>query len=454
VIRRTVGWLDDRLGVDSFVRRSLNKVFPDHWSFLIGEVALYAFLTLLVTGTYLTFFFNPGQGRVVYDGGYAPLHGEQMSQAYESVLRLSFDVRAGLVMRQIHHWAALVFIAAVIVHLCRVFFTGAFRRPRELNWVVGVTLMLLAIGNGFTGYSLPDDLLSGTGLRIMNAILLSVPLVGDRLAYLVFGGEYPGDVIARLYVIHILIVPALIAGLLTAHLAMVWRQKHTQFAGPGRAEDNVVGTRLWPTYAAKSAGLLFLVAGVLAGLGGLVQINPIWLYGPYHPAGAGVTAGSQPDWYIGWLEGALRLFPAWEVRAFGHTLPSVLFPGVLLPGLTFAVMYGWPWLEARLSRDRAAHHILDAPNERPRRTAFGAAVLTFYFVLFVAGGNDVLAAFFHVSLNATTQGLRVAAIAGPLVVYAVTWRVCRELRGGARLAPDGRAREVVRTPAGGYAEDA
>jgi ubiquinol-cytochrome c reductase cytochrome b subunit len=445
--------VDDRLGAESFARRTLNKVFPDHWSFMIGEIALYCFVILLLTGTYLTFFFNPGDKQVVYDGSYVPLKGVSMSQAYESTLRVSFDVRAGLVMRQIHHWSALLFVAAIVVHLLRVFFTGAYRRPRELNWIVGVLLLLLAIGNGFTGYSLPDDLLSGTGLRIANAVLLSVPLLGARAAYLVFGGEYPGDVISRLYVIHILIVPGMIVALLSAHLAMLWRQKHTQFPGPGRTERNVVGSRLYPTYALKSLGYFFVIAGVVTALGGLVQINPIWLYGPYTPAGAGVSAGSQPDWYVGWLEGALRLFPAWEVRAFGHTIPSVFFPGVLLPGITFTLMFLWPFLEARLTGDHEPHHLLDRPRDRPHRTGFGVAVLTFYFVLFVAGGNDVIAETLSLSLNATTWALRAAALLGPPLAYLLTVRICRELANTGPPRPRRRPpTTVVRTPDGGYAD--
>ena len=178
-----------------------------------------------------------------------------MSEAFRSTVRLSFDVRAGLVFRQMHHWAALIFVAAIVAHLCRIFFTGAFRRPRELNWIIGVTLLVLVIFNGFSGYSLPDDLLSGTGLRIAYSIALAVPVVGTWIAFLLFGGEFPApDILSRLFVLHVLFVPAAIVGLLGAHLAILWRQKHTQFPGPGRTEDNIVGSRLWPTYAARSVG--------------------------------------------------------------------------------------------------------------------------------------------------------------------------------------------------------
>jgi ubiquinol-cytochrome c reductase cytochrome b subunit len=302
VIKRIARWIDDRLGAAAFAEDALTKVFPDHWSFLLGEIALYCFIVLVLTGTFLSFFFDASVSQTAYSGSYEPLQGVEVSEAYESVVDLSFDVRAGLVMRQIHHWAALVFIAAIVVHLCRIFFTGAFRRPREINWIIGVTLLILAIFNGFTGYSLPDDLLSGTGLRIAYSIALSIPLVGTWIAFLIFGGEFPAEeIMGRLLVVHIFIVPVLIAVLITVHLAIIWRQKHTQFPGPGRLESNVVGPRLWPTYAAKSVGLFFGVFAVLALLGGLVQINPVWLYGPFEPQQ--VTSPAQPDWYLGWDRG-------------------------------------------------------------------------------------------------------------------------------------------------------
>ena len=424
--RRIVRWTDSRVGGARFARTALNKVFPDHWSFLVGELALYSFVVLLLTGTYLTFFFDPSQTEVVYDGSHAPLRGVEMTEAYRSALDISFDVRAGLVMRQMHHWAALLFVAAIVVHLARVFFTGAFRRPREINWIIGITLLILAIFNGFAGYSLLDDQLSGTGLRIAYSITLSIPLAGTWLASLLFGGEFPGpDIISRLYVIHILLIPAAIVGLLTAHLALVVRHKHTQFPGPGRREDNVVGERLWPTYAAKAAGVFFLTASMLAFLGGLVEINPIWIYGPFDPAQ--VSAASQPDWYMGWLDGALRIMPGWEFRAFGFEVPNPFFPAVFLAGLTFGLLYAWPFLEARVTRDHAIHHIADRPRQRPVRTALGVATLAFYIVMFLGGAADLIATTFGVSVNAVLWSFRVATFVLPPVVGWVTWSLCTEL---------------------------
>ena len=316
-------WIDERLGAAHWARKGLRKVFPDHWSFLLGEIALFCFIILLLTGIYLTLFYRPDAAPVIYEGPYEPLRGREMSAAYESVLRLSYEVRAGLVMRQIHHWAALVFVAAIVVHMVRVFFTGAFRKPREINWMVGVTLLVLAIGMGFTGYSLPDDLLSGTGLRIAYSAVISIPFVGPYLGFLVFGGEFPTEgVISRLFVLHVMLLPAVLIALIGAHLGILWRQKHTQFAGKGRTEGNVVGKSFWPQQFFKSFGLMLLTGAALALLGGLVQINAVWNYGPFDASA--VSAPSQPDWYVGWLEGAIRLFPAFEPTIFGVTIPSML----------------------------------------------------------------------------------------------------------------------------------
>jgi ubiquinol-cytochrome c reductase cytochrome b subunit len=428
MLERAARWVDDRLGASSFTRSALNKVFPDHWSFMLGEIALYCFIILVLTGTFLTFFFDASLGQTTYTGSYEPLQGVEVSEAFRSVLDISFEVRAGLVMRQIHHWAALMFIAAIVAHLVRIFFTGAFRRPREINWMIGVTLLLLAIFNGFTGYSLPDDLLSGTGLRIAYSVALSVPVVGTWIAFLVFGGEFPADqIIGRLLAIHIMIVPALIAGLLAAHLAILWRQKHTQFPGPGRTATNVVGSKLWPTYAAKSVGLFFATFAVLALLGGVAQINPVWLYGPFDPSA--VTSPAQPDWYLGWIEGALRLFPAWEIDVFGYTIPNPFYPAVLLPGITFLLLYLWPFIEARFTREHLVpHELLDRPRDNPVRTGIGFGGLCFYTILFAGGSNDLIAKWFHVDVNGVTWVLRILLLLLPPAIGFIAYRWAKVLR--------------------------
>jgi ubiquinol-cytochrome c reductase cytochrome b subunit len=430
MIKQVVLAVDSRVGAASWIRSALRHVFPDHWSFMFGEVALYSFVVLVLTGVYLTLFFDASLQEVVYHGDYEPLDGQHMSAAYASVINLSFDVRAGLVFRQIHHWAALVFIGAIVVHASRVFFTGAFRRPRELNWFVGITMLLLALANGFAGYSMIDDLLSGIGLRIAYAIGQSIPLIGPWLVSLFFGGEPPGDLyLGRLYILHVLIVPALIVALLALHLALVWRQKHTQFAGPGRTERNVVGSHFFPTYAARSIALFLGIFAVLAALGGLAQINPVWLWGPYRTAAT--TTAAQPDWYVGWLEGALRLYPGWEPSIAGFEVPNPFVPGILMPGLLFAGMYAYPFIERRLSGDHGGHELLDRPRDHPVRTGLGAAVLTYLAVLTIAGSQDVIAAGLGISVQALVYALRTAVLVLPVVVGAIAWAFCRSLGGGA-----------------------
>ncbi|MGH9127184.1 MAG: cytochrome bc1 complex cytochrome b subunit [Acidimicrobiales bacterium] len=419
-------WFDNRLGVAHFVDGALNHIFPDNWSFMLGEVAMYCFIILVITGSYLTFFFHAGSATVFYHGKYLALHNVPMSEAFRSTLNISFDVRAGLVMRQIHHWTADLFAAAIVAHLCRIFFTGAFRRPRELNWMIGLTMLILVIVNGFAGYSLPDDLLSATGLRIAYSVALSIPVIGTWLASLFFGGSFPGaDTTERLFIIHVLFIPGLIAALLGAHLAIIWRQKHTQYPGPGRTERNVVGSRLWPTYTAKSAGLMAAVFAVAAALGGLAQINPIWLYGPYR-TGA-VSTAAQPDWYMGWLEGALRIFPPWRIHIFDHTIPEVFWPAVVLPTLTFGLLYLWPFIEAKVTGDHDDHELLDRPRHRPVRTAIGTGVLAFYVVLFFAGSQDIIAQHLELSITTVDYSFRVLIFVVPIVVAVIAWKWCHDL---------------------------
>ena len=420
--------MDERLGTQDFLQRSMDHIFPDNWSFMLGEIAFYCFLILVITGIWLAFFFDPSDAQVAYQGSYAPLHGQTMSLAYESTVHLSLDVRSGLLIRQIHHWTADLFVAAIVCHMARIFFTGAFRKPREANWIVGVTLLLLAIFNGFTGYSLPGDLMSGLGLRIAYSIAESVPVIGNWLAYLFFGGQFPSNQLThRLFLLHVFVAPLLIFGLLGIHLAFIWHQKHTQFPGAGRTRKRLVGSQLYPAYTFRSIALLCAVGGTVALLGGLVQINPIWEYGPYHPYLA--SSFAQPDWYTGWLEGSLRLMPPWRLHLWGWTVSEVFWPAVFLPVLTFLILWLYPFLERWWTGDRLSHNLLDRPRDRPGRTALGVAGFTFYAVLTVAGAQDVLAFYLDMQQAPVTFALRGILIGLPLLTGVLTWRVCRGLRG-------------------------
>jgi len=450
-----IRWLDERLQLAKGGRTLLDKIFPDHWSFLLGEIALYSFVILIATGIFLSLYYIPSATEVVYHGSYLPLRGQHMSAAYASSVDLSFNVRTGLLMRQMHHWAADVFVGSIAVHMARIFFTGAFRKPRELNWIVGVTLLTLAIVNGFLGYSLPDDLVSGTGIRLAYSFVESMPIVGTYLGTFLFGGNFPGNgiIIPRFYILHVLVIPLVLFGLIGAHLALLVRQKHTQFAGHGRTEKNVVGSPMYPTFIAKTTGFLFMIGGVLWALGGLVQINPIWQFGPYEPYK--ISYAVQPDWYMGWLDGALRIMPAWEFSSFGHTIPfEVFLPTILFPGLTFTLFYIWPFIEQMLTGDRKEHHLLDRPRDRPKRTAVGAGFVAFFFLLFCASSTDVLANFFEVSLNAVLWTFRIIVIVVPPVVGFVTYRICLDMAGVPGIGKRKRALVVTRSAGGEYATHA
>ncbi len=421
-------YVDERTGAAAWMKKNLQKVFPDHWSFMLGEIALYSFVILLLSGTFLTFWFDPSMRHVVYEGSYQPLKDVEMSAAYASALHISFDVRGGLLMRQIHHWAALIFAASIVVHLLRVFFTGAFRKPREFNWILGIALLTLAIVEGFLGYSLPDDLLSGTGVRIAHAIIQSIPVVGTYLSFFAFGGAFPGEVfIPRIYIVHVLLLPGIFLALITVHLMLVWYQKHTQYPGPGRTEKNVVGYPLMPVYMAKAGGFFFIVFGVTAFLGAVASINPIWLYGPYTPGQ--ISAGSQPDWYMGWLDGLVRMAPPLETHAFGHTISwNILLPGLIIPGIIFTGMALYPFIESWLSGDKREHHLLDRPRNVPNRTALGVMSLTFMVIAMINGGNDIIATHFDLSINQIMWFSRIGIIVLPPLAFVITKRICLSLQ--------------------------
>jgi len=429
VIRRTVRFVDSRAGVAPLAKRALRYVFPDHWSFLLGEIALYSFLVLVGTGIFLTLFFDPGHAKTIYHGGYAPLDGVRMTRAYKSGVDLSFDVKAGLLFRQTHHWAANVFIVAIVLHVSRVFFTGAFRKPRELVYYVGILMLMLALLEGYLGYSLLDDLLSGMGLAIGNAAALSVPFVGGNIAAWIWDGHFPGSPAfwSRMYIAHVLLLPAAIGTLLALHLALIVARHHTQFGGRAKSERRVVGLPLFPGYAPRSIGLACAVAASLFLLGGLVQINPIWLWGPYEVAQA--TNGAQPDWYLGWLIGGLRLMPGFDVVIGDYTLiPNAFWGGVLFPLLVFGFLFAWPTIERRVTGDDRYHNLLDRPRDNPWRTAVGVAVITWVAAVFFAGSADRIYVTFGISYTAQIWFWRSAALGGPFVAFFLVRRLLTEVK--------------------------
>lgn len=447
-------YIDDRTSISGAVKEFGRKIFPDHWSFMLGEVALYSFVAILLSGTFLTFFFEPSMTPVHYEGSYVPLKGIEMSAAYASTLDISFDIRGGLLMRQVHHWAALLFIAAIGLHMLRVYFTGAFRKPRELNWMIGFVLFILAMAEGFTGYSLPDDLLSGNGLRIIDGMVKALPIIGTWTSSLLFGGEFPGTVVVpRFFTVHILLLPAILIAALGVHLLLMVINKHTQFAGPGKTNDNVVGVPVMPVFAAKAGGFFFIVFGIIMLISAFFTINPIWNYGPYDPSP--VSAGTQPDWYIGFADGALRLVPpGLEFMIGNYTLSlNILLPLLVLPLFLAAVAF-YPFLEAWVTGDKREHHIAERPRNAPMRTAIGAAGVTFYAVLWIAASSDLIATHFKLTIEGVIGALQLLLIFAPIIAGVITQRVCLALmRKDREIALHGfESGRIVRLPGGEYIE--
>lgn len=455
-------YVDERTGISYVVREFGRKIFPDHWSFMLGEVALYSFVIILITGSFLTFFYQASMAEVVYNGSYGPLKGLEMSVAMQSSLNLSFEIRGGLLIRQVHHWAALLFVASIGLHMLRIFFTGAFRKPREINWTIGFVLFILAMAEGFTGYSLPDDLLSGNGLRIIAGMVQGIPFVGSWIGWLLFGGEFPGTaIVGRLYTLHILLLPAIVLGLIALHLVFVVTHKHTQYAGPGRTNNNVIGYPILPVYAAKAGGFFFIVFGVVMLMGAFFTINPIWTYGPYDPSP--VSAGTQPDWYIGFADGALRLMPGWLGGPGGVPLEFVLFNttyslNILIPvvalGLFILVVLTYPFIEAWVTGDKREHHIADRPRNMPSRTAIGAAGVTFYAVLWAAASSDLVATHFRLSIESVITVLQFSLFLAPVLAFFITKRICIALQKKDRqiVLHGYESGRIVRLPGGEYIE--
>jgi ubiquinol-cytochrome c reductase cytochrome b subunit len=431
MVRRAVRFLDERSGAAPFIKKALRYAFPDHWSFLLGEVALYCFVVLVGTGIFLTFYFEPSLATTHYHGSYVPLQGLEVSDAYKSVVDISFEVKAGLLIRQIHHWAADVFVASMVLHLLRIFFTGAFRKPRELTWIIGLTMLFASLLEGFLGYSIVDDLLSGMGLAIGYGVATSVPFIGGNMALGIWGAPFPGDHAfeSRMYIAHVLIMPVIIGTLIAIHLALVASRHHTQFRRKPERQSNrkLLGVPTFPGQTPRSLGLFSAVVGVLVLLGGLVQINPIWQWGPYDIAQG--TNGAQPDWYLGWLIGALRLMPGFDVTIGDRTVvPNPFWGGALFPLVVLAVLMLVPWAERRITGDHGYHNVLDRPRDAPGRTAFGAAFFTWVFLIFFAGAADRIYLFLNWSYNTQIWIYRGLVWVAPLVVFFIVRAACRRLQ--------------------------
>ncbi|MGV9377626.1 cytochrome b [Nonomuraea sp. NPDC003707] len=424
-------YLDDRLPFARWLRPQLRKLFPSHWSFLLGELALYSFALLVLTGTFLTLFYKPNP-----------------DVAFASATEISLDVRGGLLMRQLHHWSATVFVLAIVAHLCRVFFTGAFRRPRELTWMLGVVLFGLVLFESFLGVSLPGDQLAMAGLRQAQGLLLSIPVVGTYLSAFAFDGEFPGQVLPRVFVTHVLLVPGILMAVVPLHaLILTWRQKHTERKATAVSEGQVTGGPFFPYFAVKNGTTALFTMGAIAALATFVRVNPVWEHGAY--SAGGYVPSAQPFWYFGVLDGAQRLVPPWEITVGGY----VLQPGLWIPPLILMVFFGilllYPFLERRFTGDGDHHHLLDRPSQAPVRTALGIAVIAFFTVLWAGTwfseaappmhsapgfpqppqAPHALLTVPHDTYAMIVLGLRVAVFVVPVLAFLVTRAVCRRRAG-------------------------
>lgn len=385
-------------------------LFPDRWSRILGEFVLACLGVLAVTGVLLMFWYEPSVDPVVYAGTYAALRGVTVSQAFDSMLRISFDIPAGLLIRQTHHWAALLLNAAILGLLGRMFFGGLFRGARRVPWFGAVGLMILGLAGGFTGYNLPDDMLSGSSMSIASGMLQSIPVIGSGLHALAFGGGFPGDLVVKLYWIHVLPVPLAILGL----LALTVRRARKLAGVEGRKAPK----RRSVAELLQSAGAILIGTSTLVLLGATAQIGPIWVQGPSNPARAG--NGSQPDWYMGFLDGGLRIFPNWEPTVFGYTLSlAVIVPGLVIPGILFTLLIAVPFLQERLGREGTKGEP-ERPRQAATRTALGAAWLLLYGVLMAAAASDIIAVQFHLAVEYVVWFFRIAALVAPVIGYLAT----------------------------------
>jgi ubiquinol-cytochrome c reductase cytochrome b subunit len=428
--------LDSRLGLRKPVRETARKVFPSHWSFLLGEVALIAFAILVLTGIFLTMFYRASTQPVVYTGSSTLFAGRELPAAYESIVRLSHDVPGGLLMRRIHRGASHLFIGAIVLHFLRILLTGAFRRPREVNYHLGILLLLGAVLSGYTGHNLPFDVLAGTSLRVAYSFLLSIPWVGEQVALWVFGGEFPtGDLIPRMFAVHVFIMPALLVTGIAAHMVLLVRQKHTQNPEPGVDGNRIVyGEPLWPTQFQTTATLTLFVGGMLVVAALLVPWSDVDLHGPYRVARA--TNASQPDWFLFWVEGALRLYPALEIDIPGTSISGPFVAGILLPVALIVVMFAYPFLERRFHPSPGMYHVLQHPLDVPGRAGIVAGVGTLLVLLTLAAGHDVIARLTQTPIETVTVTLRVAVLTVPVLVG---WAVTRYARSQPVRWPEGGA---------------
>lgn len=411
LVDRMFDALDERVAHRRIGRTASRKIFPMHWSFLLGEVSLIAFVVLVATGLFLTMFYVPSTESTVYEGSSVVHQGREFPAAYESILRLSHDIGAGPLMRRVHRAASHLLIASTLLHFLRILLTGAFKRPREPNYHLGLLLLMLVIAAGWLGHSLPFDLASGTSLRIFYSVLLSVPLVGDPIAFWAFGGEFPtAQMVSRFFAFHALWLPIAITALIAVHLALVARLQHTQAPEDGvDGHRTVVGEPLWPWQAIKSAVLFLLIVGVLAASAVLV---PWAVMGAPYRIGE-VVNQTQPDWFLFWVEGLLRLVPDFEFAFLGMVWSQVFVVGAGVPLVVVGLLVSYPWIERAVTGPPAETHVLEHPLDVPFRAGMVTGVGAFLVIASTAAAQDVIARVLFAPVQSVTWTLRVLLLVVP-----------------------------------------
>ncbi len=402
-------WLDERLDLGRLNKKFMRKAFPVHHSFFLGEITLFAFIALVLTGLFLTFNYEPSARIIKYQG-------EDLPAAYASVLYID-SLPFGKVIRSVHHWSAHIMIAAAFLHLLRILVTGAYKKPREINWYIGLGLLGLAVVTAFTGYSLPYDAYAVTATQIGYGIGASIPYVGQWISQVMFGGEFPTlRSLPRLYSIHVVWLPLTLLALIGLHMLIMIKQKHTQ---PRYAEKiapgKILGVPMMPMQAAVMGLLFLLYLGVLFILGGVFIAHPIEAYGP---PGAS-TPAVKPDWYFLWIYGILQIIPnSWVIPLpWGQELNPEFIGGVLIPGILGIAAVLLPLVDARKTKMR----YLELPSHHPLRTSVTVGILFFFFVGTLAGWKQ--------ELGLSNAVLWTMLILIPLASATVTYMLMRSIYG-------------------------
>jgi cytochrome b-561 len=394
------GWITDRLGLDRFSAKYLGKPFPEHPTFFLGEIALFCFVILVGTGMYLALFYEPSAAPVT--GGAGP-----MPAAYASILAIDAHPFGALV-RRMHHWAAQLMIASITLHLLRIYFTASYRKPREVNWLLGLVLLGATIGTSFAGYLLPYDQFAVTATAIGYGIARSIPWIGPVVADYGFAGQFPSaSSVPRFFAYHVVWAPLVLSGLIALHLVILLKQKHTEPAAARAARAPadahlIEGVPLWPQQASLMAVLMLIVIAVTALLSAFLPVHPTELYGPPSP----ITPEVKPDWYLLWVYGALRLIPGdLSVRFLGTTIGSEAIGAMFIPGLLGLAIVLVPWLD----RGTSSLYYAESATASPKRLAFGLAAIALFLALSLAGFGE--------ELGLGVPVLWAISLAAPLIVW-------------------------------------